>query len=147
MQNQVTLQVLIWFVIYKSNLFMTLFLNHPHFTYFYTSAGNSSQYFADGFLQASWRHCHSSSGFSLSQFVLFLPVIPDRLDYDQIRSDLCVEHWLLSDSLCIQKSHWIIITINSINNVWKWKLIFPTNTLQQNIEITDLKLFLFWWTY
>ncbi len=26
--------------------------------------------------------CHSSSGFSLSQFVLFLHVIPDRLDDD-----------------------------------------------------------------
>ncbi len=39
-------------------------------------------------LEASWRHCHSSSGFSLSQFVLFLHVIPDRLDDDQI-SSLC----------------------------------------------------------
>ncbi len=37
---------------------------------------------------ASWRRFHSSSGFSLSQFVLFLHVIPDRLDDDQIRS-LC----------------------------------------------------------
>ncbi len=37
-------------------------------------------------LEASWRH--SSSGFSLSQFVPFLHVIPDRLDDDQIRS-LC----------------------------------------------------------
>ncbi len=27
-------------------------------------------------------------------------------------------------------------------NVWKCKLIFPTDTLQQNIEITDLKQFL-----
>ncbi len=27
-------------------------------------------------------------------------------------------------------------------NVWKCKLIFPTDTLQQNIEITDLKPFL-----
>ncbi len=27
-------------------------------------------------------------------------------------------------------------------NVCKCKLIFPTDTLQQNIEITDLKLFL-----
>ncbi len=32
--------------------------------------------------------CHSSSGFSLSQFVLFLHVIPDRLDDDEFRS-LC----------------------------------------------------------
>ncbi len=47
------------------------------------------------FLEASWRRYHSSSGLSLSQFVLFLHVIPDRLM--MIRSDLCVEHWLLSD--------------------------------------------------
>ncbi len=33
----------------------------------------------------SWRHCHSSSGFSLSQF---LHIIADRLEDDQIRS-LC----------------------------------------------------------
>ncbi len=75
------------------------------------------------FLEASWRHC--SSGFSLSQYVLFLLVIPDRLDDDQIRS---------------QKSHWII-TINGKMNVWKCILIFPTDTLQQKIEITDLKPF------
>ncbi len=67
--------------------------------------------FAGRFLEASWRRCHSSSEFSLSQFVLFLHVIPDRLM--MIRSDLCVEHWL-----------------------------FPTDTLQQKIEIADLKPFL-----
>ncbi len=39
-------------------------------------------------LEASWRCCHSSSGFSLSPFVLFLHVVPDRLDDDEIRS-LC----------------------------------------------------------
>ncbi len=93
--------------------------------------------FAGSFLEASWRH--SSSGFSLSQFVLFLHVIPDRLM--MIRSDLCVEHWLLSGSLCKQKSH-CIITINGKMNVWKCKLIFPTDKLQQKIEITNLKLFL-----
>ncbi len=38
--------------------------------------------------EASLSRCHSSSGFSLSQFVLFLHVIPDRLNDDQIRS-LC----------------------------------------------------------
>ncbi len=42
--------------------------------------------YSGSFLEASWRH--SSSGFSLSQFVLFLHVIPDRLNDDQIRS-LC----------------------------------------------------------
>ncbi len=26
-------------------------------------------------------------------------------------------------------------------NVWKCKLIFPTDTIQQKIDITDLKLF------
>ncbi len=48
---------------------------------------------------------------------------------------------LLSDSLCKQKTHWII-TINGKMNVWKCKLIFPTDTLQQKIEITDSKPFL-----
>ncbi len=57
-----------------------------------------------------------------------------------MRSDLCVEHRLLSDSLCKQKSHWII-TINGQNNVWKCKLIFPADTLQKKIEITDFKPF------
>jgi len=49
-----------------------------------------------------------------------------------VRSDLRVGHWLLSESLSIQKFHWII-TINGTINVWKCKLIFPTKTLQQNI--------------
>ncbi len=44
-----------------------------------------------------------------------------------IRSDLCVERWLLSDSLRKQKSHWIITTNGKIN-FWKCKLILPTNT-------------------
>ncbi len=43
---------------------------------------------------------------------------------------------------CKQKSHWII-TINGQINVWKRKLIFPTDTLQKKIEITDLKPFFF----
>ncbi len=80
-------------------------------------------------MKASWRHFHSSSGFSLSQFVLFLHVIPDRLDDDVIRS-LCGALGVIS--------HWII-TINGKMNVWKCRLIFPTDTLQQKIEITDLK--------
>jgi len=57
----------------------------------------------------------------------FLHVIPDRLDDGDIRS-----YGLFSDSLCIQKSH-CIITINGKRDVWKCKLIFPTDTLQQNI--------------
>ncbi len=84
------------------------------------------------FLEASWRCCHSSSGFSLSQFVLFLHIIQDRLM--MIRSDLSVVHK--------QKSH-RIITINGQMNVWKCKLIFPTDTLQQKMRVlTDLKPFL-----
>ncbi len=58
-----------------------------------------------------------------------------------MRSDLCVEHWLLLDSLCKHKSH-RIITINGKRNVWKCKLIFPTDRLLQKIEITDLNHFL-----
>ena len=52
--------------------------------------------------------------------------------------------WWWSDQISVfskQKSHWII-TINGKMNVWKCKLIFPTDTLQQKIEITDLKPFL-----
>ncbi len=52
-----------------------------------------------------------------------------------IRSDLCLEHWLSSD-----KYYWII-AINGKMNVWKCKLIFPSDTLQKNIKITDLKPF------
>ncbi len=32
--------------------------------------------------------------------------------------------------------------ISLLLNVWKCKIIFPTDTLQQKIETTDLKLFL-----
>ncbi len=44
--------------------------------------------FAGRSFETSWRRCHSSSGFILSQFALFLHVIPDRLDDDEIGS-LC----------------------------------------------------------
>ncbi len=54
-----------------------------------------------------------------------------QTDWMMIRSDLCGA----------QQSHWII-TINCKINVWKCKPIFPTDTLQQNIEITDLKPYL-----
>ncbi len=100
--------------------------------------------FVNRFLVASWKRCHSSSGLvCLSLFCFFMSF---QTDWMMIRSDLCVEHWLLSDSLCKQKSHWII-TINSKMNVWKCKLIFTTDTLQQKIEITDLKPFFSWWKY
>ncbi len=71
----------------------------------------------------------------------FLHFNPDRLDDDEIRS-LCGALAVV-DSLCKQKSHWIL-TINGKMNVWKCKLIFPTDTLQQKIEITDLKPFFRW---
>jgi len=87
------------------------------------------------FPQVSWRCCCSASGFSLPPF---LHVITDRLDGGEIRSP-CGSYRLLSDSLCIQKSHWIITRINGKMNVWKCILIFHTNT--QNIQITGLKPF------
>ncbi len=90
--------------------------------------------FAGRFLEASWRRCHSSSGFSLSQFVLFLHVTPDRLM--MIRSDLCVEHWLLSDKNLTGLLQ--LMTKSMFGNV-NWYFLL---TLQQKIEITDLKPFL-----
>ncbi len=55
-----------------------------------------------------WRRCHSSSGFSLSQFVLFfMPFQTNWMRMMMMRSDLCVEHWLFSDFLCKLNSHWI----------------------------------------
>ncbi len=53
-----------------------------------------------------------------------------------MRSDLCG-----AMAVVRQKSHWII-TMNGKMNVWKCKLIFPSDTLQQKIEIPDLKPFL-----
>ncbi len=54
-----------------------------------------------------------------------------QTDDDQIRS--------LCGALAVvrQKSHWII-TINVKINVWTCELIFPTDPLQQKIEITDI---------
>ncbi len=45
----------------------------------------------------------------ISLFCFFMSF---QTDWMMIRSHLCVEHWLFSDTLCKQKSHWII-TINS----------------------------------
>ncbi len=56
------------------------------------------------------------------------------LDDDQIRS-LCG-----ALAAVRQKSDWII-TINGTMNVWKCKLICPSDTLHQKIEISDLKPF------
>ncbi len=74
----------------------------------------------------------------LSYFCFFISF---QTDWRMMRSDLCVEHWLSSDSLCKQKSHWII-TINGKMNVWKCKLLTLTDTLQLKIAITDLNKFL-----
>jgi len=51
------------------------------------------------------------------------------MDLLMVRSDLCVEQWLLSDYMCIRKSQWII-TINGKRNVWRCRFIFLTDTLQ-----------------
>jgi len=51
------------------------------------------------------------------------------MDSMMVRSDFCVDHtvyWLFSDSLCIQKSHWII-TMNGKMNIWSFELIFTTD--------------------
>ncbi len=47
--------------------------------------------FAGRFLEASWRRCHSSSGFCLYRTVCsgFFYVIPDRLDDDDEIRSLC----------------------------------------------------------
>ncbi len=66
---------------------MTLFLTASSFYSIFTRVPKTFNSTV-AFLEASWRRCHSSSGFSLSQFVLFLHVIPDRLDGDESRS-LC----------------------------------------------------------
>ncbi len=57
--------------------------------------GALEQSFSGALQEVSWSVLrHSSSGFSLSQFVLFLHVIPDRLM--MIRSDLCVQQIKIS---------------------------------------------------
>uniref|UniRef100_A0A672LJ56 Serine/threonine-protein kinase ATR n=1 Tax=Sinocyclocheilus grahami TaxID=75366 RepID=A0A672LJ56_SINGR len=48
-----------------------------------------------------------------------------------VRSDLCVEHCLLSDSLCMQKSHWII-TINVLF-LNKFNLFYSSLTVHFNV--------------
>ncbi len=84
---------------------MTLFLTASSFYSIFTQVRKLYCSFAGRLLEASWRCCHSSSGFSRSQFALFLHLIPDRLDDDDVRS--------LCGTLAVirQKSHWII-TIN-----------------------------------
>ncbi len=100
---------------------------------------NFSQYcsFAGRFREASWRRCHSSSGFSLSQFVLFLHVIPDRLM--MIRS-LCGA--LAVVRLLVQTNLTGLLQLTA-----KCALIFPTDTQLKKIEITNLKPFFSWWKY
>ncbi len=58
--------------------------------------------------------------FSLSQFVLFLHVIPDRLMMMMI-SDLCVEHWLLSNQI---KSNHFYCHITTAQVPWWVKFLW-----------------------
>ncbi len=97
---------------------MTLFLTASSFYSIFTQVPKTFNRFAGRFLEASWRCCHSSSGFSLSQF---LHVTPDRLDDDDEIRSMC-------EALAVvrQKSHWTI-TMNGKMNVWKCELIFPTD--------------------
>ncbi len=86
---------------------MTLFLTASSFYSIFTQVPktvNSTVALQVGFL----KHLRDIATvlLSLSQFVLFLHAIPDRLDDDHIRS-LCGA-LAVSDSLCKQKSHWII---------------------------------------
>ncbi len=67
----------------------------------------------------------------LSLFCFFMSF---QTDWMMIRSDLCLEHWLLSEKN--------LFGLLQLTAKWKCKLIF-TGTLQQKIEITDLKPF-FW---
>ncbi len=72
----------------------------------------------------------------LSLFCFFMSF---QTDWMMIRSDLCVEHWLFSDS------HWII-TINGKMNVRKYKLLFPADTTAKDRN-NWLKPFFSWWKY
>ncbi len=54
----------------------------------------------------------------MSQFVLFLHVIPERLDDDEIRS---LRGTLAVVRLLVQTKISLIITINGKMNVWKCK--------------------------
>ncbi len=74
---------------------------------------------------------------------LFCFFMSFQTEENEIRSDLCVKHWPLLESLCKQKSHWII-TINGRINVWKCKLIVPTDTLQQNIDFFLMAIYAPW---
>jgi len=77
----------------------------------------------------------------LQNFRIFFPffhVITDRLNDGEIRSP-CGAYQLLSDSLCIQKSHWII----TINGKKKCKLIFCIDTTGN--DINNLIKTFFWW--
>ncbi len=69
-------QMLINLVIDKENLFMTIFLTASSFCSIITQVPKTFN--STVALQGRW---HRSAGFSLSQFVLFLHVIPDILNF------------------------------------------------------------------
>ncbi len=100
----------------------TLFTMNIYHVYYHDMRLNLNLVFNDALVSEVYNLCIyfyiiHSSGFSLSQFVLFLHVI------DQNRS-----------LRRAQQSH-CIITITSKMYVWKCKLIFSTDTLQLNTEI------------
>ncbi len=111
------------------NLFMTLFLTASSFYSIFTQVP-ATFLSTEALQEVSRSVLETLAQFFWSQFVLFLHVL---------QTD-----WWRSDQ--ISESHWNI-TINGQMNVWKYKLIFPTDTLQQNIEITDLKPYFTWWKY
>ncbi len=104
----------------RKSIYDIYFWQHPHFTAFLQKCLklNSTVALQGGFLK------HLGDVVTvlldlvcLSLFCFFMSF---QTDWMMMRSDLCVEHWLLSDSLYKQKSHWI--TINGKMNVWKCKL-------------------------
>ncbi len=83
--------------------------------------------------KVSWSVLETLSQFfwieSVSVYCFFMSF---QTDWMMIRSDLCVEQTKITG----------LLQLMTKINVWKLKLIFPTDTLQQKIEITDLKAFL-----
>ncbi len=92
---------------------MTLFLQHPHFTAIFTQLPKTFKQYCSFAKVGLLKHLGdiATALLDLVCLSLFRFFMSFQTDWMMIRSDLCVEHWLFSDSLCKQKSHWII-TIN-----------------------------------
>ncbi len=83
----------------------------------------SHNYFSFIFIVVAKRRCcHGSSGFSLSQVVLFFHVIPDRLDNDEIRGRL---HKLFRLVLKSKSPNFIYsrMVITYFNQLWKGRWV------------------------